>query len=290
MKNLNNKRVLITGAGHGLGFETAKAFASQGAEVIITDVDPQRVEDAVFELQAQALKAFGFVMDVTDPTDVERVRDDIHTEHGPIDVLVNNAGIVSGGSFVDVPLEKHLMTYEVNSLGPVIVTHAFLPDLLARPEAHIVCLASASSMIPLPNGATYASSKWAVLGFTESLRAELEHDGNAHVGVTAVCPSYINTGMFEGVKPPLLVGLLTPQWLAKKIVRCVQKRKEQLCAPFLVNLIPLAKATWPRFAFRALLKALGVLHSMDAWKGNKQPPKPQVVEEEPDVIRYADAG
>ena len=137
MKNLNNKRVLITGAGHVLGFETAKAFASQGAEVIITDVDPQRVEDAVFELQAQALKAFGFVMDVTDPTDVERVRDDIHTEHGPIDVLVNNAGIVSGGSFVDVPLEKHLMTYEVNSLGPVIVTHAFLPDLLALSLIHI---------------------------------------------------------------------------------------------------------------------------------------------------------
>ena len=69
-----------------------------------------------------------------------------------------------------------------------------------------------------------------------------------------------------------------------------QKRKEQLCAPFLVNLIPLAKATWPRFAFRALLKALGVFHSMDAWKGHKQPPKPKVVEEEPDVIRYADAG
>lgn len=287
MKNLKNKRVLITGAGHGLGFETAKAFATQGAEVIITDIDAQRVEDAVFELQSLALKVFGFVMDVTDPTDVERVREEIHGEHGPIDVLVNNAGIVSGGSFLNVPLEKHLMTYEVNTLGPVIVTHAFLSEMMSRPEAHIVCLASASSMIPLPNGATYASSKWAVLGFTESLRAELEHDGNTHVGVTAVCPSYISTGMFEGVKPPLLVGLLTPQWLAGKIVRCVKKRREQLCAPFLVNLIPLAKATWPRFAFRALLKALGVFHSMDAWKGHKEQLKPEAVEEEPDVIRYA---
>lgn len=287
MKNLKNKRVLITGAGHGLGFEQAKAFAGEGAEVIITDIDTQRVEDAVFELQAQALKVFGFVMDVTDPTDVERVRNDIHTEHGPIDVLVNNAGIVSGGSFLDVPLEKHLMTYEVNSLGPVIVTHAFLPDLMAQPEGHIVCLASASSMIPLPGGATYASSKWAVLGFTESLRAELEHDGHGHIGVTAVCPSYISTGMFDGVKPPLLVGLLTPEWLAAKIVRCVQKRKEQLCAPFLVNLIPLAKVTWPRFAFRALLRGLGVFHSMDQWRGHKAPPQPAQTEEEPDVIRYA---
>jgi all-trans-retinol dehydrogenase (NAD+) len=287
MKNLKNKRVLITGAGHGLGFEQAKAFAGEGAEVIITDIDTQRVEDAVFELQSLALKVFGFVMDVTDPTDVERVRDDIHAEHGPIDVLVNNAGIVSGGRFLDVPLEKHLMTYEVNSLGPVIVTHAFLPDLLAQPEAHLVCLASASSMIPLPGGATYASSKWAVLGFTESLRAELLHEGNEHVGVTAVCPSYINTGMFDGVKPPMLVGLLTPEWLAAKIVRCVQKNKEQLCAPFLVSLIPLAKVTWPRFAFRALLRALGVFHSMDQWKGHKRAPQPVQAEEEPDVIRYA---
>lgn len=289
MKNLKNKRVLITGAGHGLGFETARKFASEGAEVIITDLDPQRVEDAVFELQAQALKVFGFVMDVTDPCDVERVREEIHTEHGPIDVLVNNAGIVSGGAFLDVPLEKHLMTYEVNSLGPVIVTHAFLQDLIEQPEGHIVCIASASSMIPLPNAATYASSKWAVLGFTESLRAELEHAGNGHVGVTAVCPSYINTGMFDGVKPPLLVGLLTPQWLASKLVRCVKKRKETLLAPALVNLIPIAKVTWPRPAFRWLLKLLGVYHSMDQWKGHKPEVPARVLKEEetPDVIRYA---
>jgi len=287
MKNLKNKRILITGAGHGLGFETAKAFAAEGAEVIITDIDPQRVEDAVFELQSLALKVFGFVMDVTDPAHVESVRDDIHTGHGPVDVLINNAGIVSGGAFLDVSLDRHIGTYEVNSLGPVIVTHAFLPDLMSQPEGHVVCIASASSMIPLPNAATYASSKWAVLGFTESLRAELEHNQDVHIGVTAVCPSYINTGMFDGIRPPLLVGLLTPQWLAAKIVHSVKKRKEQLMAPFLVNLIPLAKATWPRFAFRLLLRALGVYHSMDHWRGHQTYSQPAEDQDEPDVIRYA---
>jgi short-subunit dehydrogenase len=126
-----------------------------------------------------------------------------------------------------------------------------------------------------------------VLGFTESLRAELEHDGNVHIGVTAVCPSYINTGMFDGIKPPLLVGLLTPQWLASKIVSSVKKRKEQLLAPFLVNLIPLARATWPRFAFRMLLRVLGVYHSMDQWRGHRSMPQAAEDQEEPDVIRYA---
>ena len=301
MKNLTNKRVLITGAGHGLGLETATQFAQQGAEVIITDVDIQRVENAVFELQRKGLNAFGYVMDVTDPTDVQRVRDRIHSEHGTLDVLLNNAGVVSGGEFLDVPLEKHICTYEVNTLGPVIVTHAFLNDLLNKDEANLIFIASASAMIPLPNGATYASSKWGVLGFSESLREELIQSQNAHVTVSVICPSYIATGMFEGVKPPLLVGLLTPQWLARKIVNCVKKCKEQVMAPALVGLIPLAKATWPRKAFRVLLSWLGVFASMDAWKGNgKKAPilakQKQLMasavdahddDDKPDVIRFA---
>lgn len=291
MKNLNNKRVLITGAGHGLGLETALQFAQAGAEVIITDIDIERVENAVFELQSKALHAFGYVMDVTDPTDVQRVRDRIHSEHGMLDILINNAGIVSGGEFLDVPLEKHLCTYEVNTLGPVIVTHAFLNDLLNQPEANVIFIASASAMIPLPNGATYASSKWAVLGFSESLREELIQTENAHVTVSVICPSYIATGMFEGVKPPLLVGMLTPERLAGKIVACVRKRKEQVLAPALVGLIPLAKATWPRRAFRILLGWLGVFASMDAWKGHRKElitaHREEAETEEPDVIRYA---
>jgi all-trans-retinol dehydrogenase (NAD+) len=293
MKNLTNKRVLITGAGHGLGLETARRFAQEGAEVIISDIDTERVENAVFELQSKGLPAFGYVMDVTDPTDVQRVRDRIHAEHGTLDVLVNNAGIVSGGEFLNVPLEKHICTFEVNTLGPVIVTHAFLNDLLNKDEANVVFIASASAMIPLPNAATYASSKWGVLGFAESLREELIQDKDSHVTVSAICPSYIATGMFEGVKPPLLVGMLTPEWLAGKIVACVKKRKEQVMAPALVKIIPLAKATWPRRAFRVLLRLLGVFASMDAWKGNKRQTAPQAdaqgahSDDEPDVIRYA---
>lgn len=268
MKTIAGKRVLVTGSGHGLGLEIARAFARGGAEVLITDRDPQRVEEAVFRLRSLNFKAAGFVMDVTDAADVRAVREQILTDFGSIDVLINNAGIVTGGQFLDVPLEKHLATYDVNSAGPVIVTHMFLPDLMAQEEGHLVNVASASALIPLPNAATYASSKWAVLGFTESLREELRLAGHSNITVTAVCPSYINTGMFNGVQAPLLTRLLTPEWLANEIVTCVLRRCETLIAPKLVNLLPLAKATWPRRAFGWLLDVLGVSNSMLNWQGH----------------------
>lgn len=268
MKNLKSSRVLITGAGHGLGLAIARTFARAGAFVIITDREPERVTEAVYELQNEDLACAGYVMDVTDPVDVMEVRNRVRSEHGTINVLVNNAGIVSGGQFLDVPLQKHLATYNVNTNGPVIVTHVFLQDLIDSDEAHIVNIASASALVALPNATTYASSKWAVLGFTDSLREELELSGRGHVGVSAICPSYINTGMFDGVKAPLLTPILTSEKLAAKVLRCVLKRKTHLLTPGLVRLIPLGKATWPRVVFRGLLKFLGVYQGMESWKGH----------------------
>lgn len=285
MKNLSSRRVLITGAGHGLGLATARAFAKAGAFVIITDREAERVAEAICELQIEALPCAGYVMDVTDPADVRDVRDRIHAEHGKVDVLVNNAGIVSGGQFLEVPLEKHLATYDVNTHGPVIVTHMFLQDLLDGDEGHVVNIASASALIALPNATTYASSKWAVLGFTDSLREELELTGQDHVGVSAICPSYISTGMFEGAKAPLFTPFLEPDVLAQRIVRAVQKKKSHLLTPWLVKLIPLGKATWPRRVFRRLLQFLGVYQSMEKWKGGK--PVAPAPEKKDDYIRVA---
>ncbi|QDT51293.1 SDR family oxidoreductase [Symmachiella dynata] len=274
MRDLTAKRVLITGAGHGVGRELALQFALQGATIIVTDLDLVRVESTVEFLTNAGHKAVGFRMDVSDPASVKAVRNQVRESVGSIDILVNNAGVVFGGAFMDVPIEKHLATYRVNTMGPAIVTHAFLPDLVENDEGHCVNIASAAAMIALPNAATYASSKWAVLGFSESLREELRLNGHEHVGVTAVCPSYVGTGMFAGVCTPRFTPMLTPKKLANQIINSVRKNKEQLLTPWLVKLIPFGRGTMHRSLFRWLCNWLRVTTSMITW--NSKPPQPKV--------------
>lgn len=272
MKSLHGKRVLITGGARGLGFATAQAFARAGAEILLTDCNCRTIQDAVDTLRDGGHSAAGYQMDVTSERAVRAARELVLDNHGPIDVLVNNAGVVFGGEFLNVPLRQHRTTYEVNIQGPVTVTHVFLKDLLSRPESHLVNVASASALIALPHAITYASSKWAVLGFTDSLREELEQQGHHHVGVTAICPSYVDTGMFRGVRTPWLVPMMTPEAIASDIVRCVRRRQGQLLKPFLVKFLPLTKAVWPRAAFRWLLRTLGCYHGMDTWRGHDRSP------------------
>ena len=152
MKNLENKRVLITGSGQGLGFVMAQMLAREGAEILVADLNQEKTEMAVAKLRTITSLAFGYQMDVTDAQSVLRAKNRIHAERGPIDVLINNAGIVKGGTFLSVPLEDHQSTLQVNSWGVINVTHTFLPDLISGPEGHLVNVASAAGMLALPKG------------------------------------------------------------------------------------------------------------------------------------------
>src|SRR5262249_47081726 len=159
-------------------------------------------------------------VDLTDSSRILGLREQVHGG-GPLDVLVNNAGIVFGGAFLDVPLERHFTTYRLNTESLVAMTHAFLPDLIAGSDGHVVNMGSASGFIGLPFGATYASSKWAVLGFSESLALEMELLGHRHVHVACVCPSYVTTGLFDGARPPRTTRMLTADRVADLTVRAV---------------------------------------------------------------------
>jgi short-subunit dehydrogenase len=242
MGGYRGARVLVTGGAAGIGRAIAAEFAARGAEVVLADLDGDGAQAAAAELRAGGATASAYRLDVTDLDEILAVRDRIATELGPVDILVNNAGTVSGGAFTEVPLDRHLRTVRVNTEGVIAVTHAFLPGLLARPRAHVVTVASVAGWGAAPFGASYGASKWGAVGFSESLRVELAELGHVHVGVTAVCPSVVDTGLFEGVPPLRLTRRLTSEDVARATVEGVARRRAVVLIPWLSRFAPVVRA------------------------------------------------
>ena len=267
MRSLNGKRVVITGGGSGIGRALALRFAQDGAEVHLADRDLAAAESVARAMASAGGRAAAWRLDVADPAAILSFRARMLDAAGPPDVLVNNAGIVHGGAFLEVPFERHAATFRVNTLGVAAVTHAFLGDLIGRPEAHLVNIASAAAFTGLPFGTTYAASKWAVLGFSESIRLELLEQGRRHVRVTTVCPGYVGTGMFEGARALRLTRILTPERIADLTVRAVRRNREMVMTPWVVALGPTLRGILPRRLFDAVAALFGAPSSMAHWKG-----------------------
>ncbi len=267
MRTLVDKRVLITGGASGIGYAMAQRFGAQGARLVLTDINEPQLAQAATRLRDAGREVAQYRLDVTDPEDVARARDRINADGGPIDVLVNNAGIVFGGYLLDVPLEQHLTTLNVNLLGPVILTHAFLPDLIARPDAHLVTIASLAGYGGAPGGSTYGASKWGVIGFSESIELELAKQGHTHVHVTTVCPGVVSTGLFEGARPLRLTSILTPDDVAEAVVRGVLHDRGYVRTPWLVKVAPVLRGVLPHRTFNAVNAFFGGTTTMDAWTG-----------------------
>jgi len=266
---LAGKRVLITGAGNGLGRAIAMEFARAGSEVIVTDRELSRVEAVVAEIRRLGYNAIGFSFDVTRSDQIIAVRNQLHLERGPIEVLVNNAGTVFGGEFGIVSLDRHLATISINLSGLVAVTHAFLPDLISRPESRLINIASAAAVLALPLAATYAASKWGVLGFAESLREELRQLGHRHVRVSTICPSYISTGLFDGAKPARLTSLLTPESVARAVRRATERGTQFVMLPKSARLLYSVASLMPGSLHSWICRRLGVTTSMTQWRGRE---------------------
>lgn len=271
MRELSGKRVLITGGASGIGRALATRFAAHGSVLVLLDRDAEALDRTAGELRGDRVAVETHVADVTDPASVERARDAVHALGGPVDVVVNNAGVVFGGPFLDVPLARHLTTYQVNVLGVLAVTHAFLPELIRRPEAHLVQLASLAGLVGVPFGSTYASSKWAVIGLAESLRLELRALGHRHVHVTTVCPGYVSTGLFAGARAPLLTRFLTPERVADEVVTAVRHDQVFVRTPWLVDVTPFLRGVLPLRLFDAVSDLLGGSSSMAGWRGRSEP-------------------
>jgi NAD(P)-dependent dehydrogenase (short-subunit alcohol dehydrogenase family) len=187
---VKDKVVLITGAGSGMGRELTLECIRRGARVAAVDMRAETVAETV---KLAGLGATAFTVDVTDMASVAALPAEIEKVLGPIDILINNAGIIQ--PFIpikDLSMEQAQKVMNVNFYGPFAMIKAFLPGLLARPEAHILNVSSMGAYAPVPGQSIYGASKAAVKLMTEGLRSELM---NTKVGVTIVFPGAVNTNI-----------------------------------------------------------------------------------------------
>jgi NAD(P)-dependent dehydrogenase (short-subunit alcohol dehydrogenase family)/pimeloyl-ACP methyl ester carboxylesterase len=187
--------VSVTGAGSGIGRETAFAFAREGAEVVISDIDEAAVKETAAQIATWGGVAYAYVLDVSDAEAVEAFAERISAEHGVPDIVVNNAGIGQAGRFLDTPVEQFDRVLDVNLGGVVNGCRSFGRRLVERGTGgHIVNVSSMAAYAPLQSLSAYCTSKAASYMFSDCLRAELDAAG---VGLTTICPGVINTNIIN---------------------------------------------------------------------------------------------
>lgn len=268
--------VLITGAAQGMGALYARRAAKEGAAAIaIWDVDEELAVALATELGERYpnTQVRAYIVDISDREAVAREAKRTRDELGAPDILVNNAGIVRGALFWEHDPEKDIeLTMRVNSLAPMWLARAVLPDMIAdasRPK-RILNIASAAGTLANPRMSVYAASKWAMIGWSESLRLELTRSGAGHVAVTTFCPSYISTGMFEGARGPLLTPIMTPARAARAAWEGMIAAKPLVLKPWTVKLSMALRGVLPTRIWDAVAdRVFHVYSSMDRFTGRK---------------------
>lgn len=262
----NQKTVLVTGAASGIGRLLAEKLFYLNARLVLWDIDNVGLEEVKDDL-GNSDQLLIQEIDVTDTEKIGQLADSLIEEDVIPDILVNNAGIVVGKKFVDHTPDEIHRTMMINTESLMQITLKFLPEMIKKGNGNIVNISSASGYIGNPNMSIYASSKWAVTGWSESLRLEMKKYKTG-VCVTTVIPSYVDTGMFRGVTPPKLIPMMQPEELVNKIIVGVRKQKSKVQAPLMVQFVPLLKALLPTRLFDWLAeRVFRVYHSMDTYKG-----------------------
>jgi NAD(P)-dependent dehydrogenase (short-subunit alcohol dehydrogenase family) len=219
--------VAISGAARGLGLATAKALAARGARVAIADLDGDLARVEAAALPGQGPHA-GYRADVTDPDAFAAFLDQAERDLGPLDVLVNNAGIMPVGPFVQEDPSVTRRQVEINVLGVMTGTRLALERMLPRRRGHVVNISSAAGRVAVPGEAVYTATKHAVVGFGEALRAELRGSG---VHVTTVMPSLAATELAAGMRPPRFVPLVKPAQVAEAIAGALERPRLEVIVP-----------------------------------------------------------
>jgi len=254
--------VAITGGARGIGFEAAKQFVAAGSKVVIGDLDAQATADAA---AAIGPRATGLQLDVTDADSFAEFLSAAEEAAGPIDVLVNNAGIMPAGPFLDESQQILETQIDVNFRGPIIGMRLILPRMIERRRGHIVNVASMAGKFAIPGLAVYSATKHAVVGLSAAVRDELAGTG---VSISTVMPNAVQTELTSGL-PTERMGILKPEDVAKAIVGSVGNRREEIAVPRWYGVWPIIPVLVPTRMLSLVKRLFGVNRLLDATKIDK---------------------
>ena len=266
---LKNANILITGGASGIGKIMGRMALERGANhLIIWDINAENIETTVAELSPLG-KVNGYVVDVANNGVVKATYKQVCEECGRVDILVNCAGIITSNKTFDQLTEEEIVrTMNINTLAPMFVANAMLPDMLERECGHICTITSAGGMLGNPRMSVYGASKWGAIGWSESLRIELNKMRKG-VRVTTVAPYYIKTGMFSGVKSRI-IPILAPEYVARKVLNAIERNKSFRGIPFGYHFIRFWQAFLPVRVFDWFFgEVIGIYHTMDKFTGRK---------------------
>lgn len=268
MTKIKGRTLLITGGASGIGRIMGRMALQRGAKkVVVWDINEDNIAATESELNSYG-EVKGYKVDVANTEMVKQMFALTTKECGDVDILINSAGIITGNkTFAEQSQQDIDRTMAINATAPMTVALQALPPMLERNVGHICNIASAAGFIANPRMSIYAASKWAVIGWSDSLRVELQ-EAKSNVHVTTIAPYYISTGMFDGVHSRI-IPILKPEWVAKKILNAIEKNKKISSWPLGYHLIRTLQALLPLRALDLLCKVLGIYNALDHFKGRK---------------------
>jgi NADP-dependent 3-hydroxy acid dehydrogenase YdfG len=266
--NVSNRVAVITGAGSGIGRATALALAKRGCHLALADIDPDGLKETAWMLSTLGVRVTTHHLDVADRAAVRLLPDAVHAAHKRVDLLVNNAGVALGGSFEQVGEDDFDWLMDINFNGVVRMTRAFLPLLRQSDEARIVNVSSIYGIVSPPGQAAYSASKFAVRGFSNALRHELE---GSTVAVSVVHPGGVATAIARNARVPRDAApeeiargrklsekllRLAPETAGETIVRGIERRAARILVGSDAKFVSFLERLAPVNYWRILKKAI----------------------------------
>ena len=259
--DLNGKTCILTGASRGIGVRIAEHLARKGTDLALAARSAEELDKTAERLRRFGVRVVAVPTDVNKKTDLKNLVKKAEADLGPIDILINNAGIENVSHFVDHDMGEIEAILKTNVIALELLTWLVVPQMMERRSGHIVNVASLAGKTAVPFNTVYSSSKHAVVGFSWSLREELRDRG---IGVSVVCPTFVSDeGMFadwSNQDPPRLSQTVTPDAVAEAVLKAIEKnRAEILVAKGLSKVVDVVHAVSPEITTRTA-KASG-LHS-----------------------------